>query len=362
MNAYKKLIGKNKNGEVSFPGTKPVTFKKEHIENVTLQEYCISPKFDGQRRLLFIDNDGVSYFVDQNNTFTNAKIKLCPEYQLSLLDGELITSEKGVTFIAFDMLFVKGQSIERSNYIQRRNNATDCVQLLNQYVKYDSKLIIKLNDLIYSTQSNLASTLSKFLYDRSYNYMNKQIDGLIFTRQDLPYKRYTSRTTYKWKPLRENTIDFVLKNANANEFYNLYVKDNNGDITLWDNNKYNTIYVDKFYKNKMAKVYGKSNKNYSMNNHVIECTHLPEQYDIFKHESDTTPSNTANNQFVNNPQLKVINILPEHPTYEYRYLILEDSKKRTFQSILFEHLNMKKVEIILWASLVQLLVSASPDA
>lgn len=137
MNQYMKIIRGEKDYEYkkinftdrdfskqfSFIGPGSVTLQRENIlkkEGSTavsvLENYTVTEKADGERKLLFIAGDGRIYLIDSrfNVQFTGMKTEEKTTYG-SVLDGELIRFDKEGNpinlYAAFDIYFVNGKNI-----------------------------------------------------------------------------------------------------------------------------------------------------------------------------------------------------------------------------------------------------------
>ena len=148
MNQYMKLIRGEKDYEYkkinftdrdfskqfAFIGPGSVTLQRENIlkkegsmaVNV-LENYTVTEKADGERKLLFIAGDGRIYLIDSrfNVQFTGMKTDEKTTYG-SLLDGELIRFDKEGNplnlYAAFDIYFVGGKNIRDKSFV---SEATD---------------------------------------------------------------------------------------------------------------------------------------------------------------------------------------------------------------------------------------------
>ena len=129
---YKKVNFANR-GEFTrnfaFIGPGSITLQRDNIlpkkegnsiANV-LEEYTVTEKADGERKLLFIGDDGRIYLIDNrfNVQFTGMKTDEKTVYN-SLLDGELISTDKMGNpinlYAAFDLYFVNGKNIREKSF------------------------------------------------------------------------------------------------------------------------------------------------------------------------------------------------------------------------------------------------------
>ena len=86
------------------------------------QDYSVTDKADGDRKMLFVDGEGRIYFIDKNMniTFTGCKTTEKTVF-LSLIDGEHIKYDKQRNFInlyaAFDIYFVGNKNVRSKSFM-----------------------------------------------------------------------------------------------------------------------------------------------------------------------------------------------------------------------------------------------------
>jgi len=226
--------------------------------------YCVTEKADGDRKLLYISNNGKIYLIDTNMNvvFTGSKTNEKTIFN-SLLDGEHIREDKHGKYLnlfaGFDLYYVNGKSVREFPFINylfqdeivegqeegeivskkfRLELLSELIELLkpisiletgstDEVVPKENK---KSNDLIVkckgfnaaSEYGNIFAACSKKLSDINDGLFEYTTDGLIFTPMDLPaggnsvngspgplYKS-TWEKSFKWKPAEFNTIDFLV--------------------------------------------------------------------------------------------------------------------------------------------------------
>jgi mRNA (guanine-N7-)-methyltransferase len=243
---YKKLITpliepKFRDEETILLMPKPITLERTNLLSpeeygvVSIKEnYAVTEKADGERYLLYIDNSGVAYFI--NNTKNVSKVGITVEsLKNSLLDGELIFSssrkdhiDKDV-FALFDIYMLKGQSTIKCPLISDKKNPDtpnryDYMQELNSHMTANNnkRIDIIVKKQLYPTDENTIFDSCSSIISRQNEYPY-HIDGLIFTPKYLPVLSYYSHKplslsknmkwdrVFKWKPPEENTIDFIIK-------------------------------------------------------------------------------------------------------------------------------------------------------
>ena len=240
------------------------------IEDSTIvnirNNYCVTEKADGDRKLLYIANNGKIYLIDTNMNviFTGSKTNEKTIFN-SLLDGEHIREDKYTKYLnmfaGFDIYYVNGKSVREYPFInyslhdeektekdkdeEKPENKKFRLELLSELIdllkpisiletssndEVEQKTNTRSNDLIVkckgfnaaSEYGNIFSACSKKLSDINDGLFEYTTDGLIFTPMDLPaggntingapgplYKS-TWEKSFKWKPVEFNTIDFLV--------------------------------------------------------------------------------------------------------------------------------------------------------
>lgn len=217
---------------------KPVTLEKINILNPDdygivsiLSEYTVTEKADGERLLMFIDDQGKVYLINNTYRVIDTGISSTKELYNTLIDGEYIAcnnrkdnANKGL-YAAFDIYYYGGDKITNLPLI-------DNDQKVNTRYKYLLKTASQLKQNEYSMDyivkehlfnSDILKDCDKILSgNKVYPY---DIDGLIFTPAKLAlYSYYTNKVmpitdnvkwdrVFKWKPPEQNTIDFLAKQA-----------------------------------------------------------------------------------------------------------------------------------------------------
>lgn len=244
-----------------FIGPNSFTLQVEHIvessDNMNISnirnDYTVTDKADGDRKLLFITNDGELYLIDTNMNimFTGSKTK---EQKLfnSLLDGEYITKNKNGNnihlFMAFDIYYINKETVRQYMFYPKENDVTNKYRLkmLWQYVDllkleptvkqtnidncqhiYNFQVKVKEfkkpneNQTIFMACNQILSNTMDAVYE--YN-----TDGLIFTPaykavgavnendKPGPLHKFGWECSFKWKPPEFNTIDFLVTTKKDN--------------------------------------------------------------------------------------------------------------------------------------------------
>lgn len=209
--------------------------------------YTVTEKADGERKLLYIADDGKIYLIDTNMQviFTGAKTTeqtICN----SLIDGEHIKYNKKGEYIhlyaAFDVYYIQGKSVREYGFIPENETDPETkyrLPLLNKLVNLINPVMAINSNKSESSVSNLLRVQCKIfesdnetntifdgcskilsnVRDELYEY---NTDGLIFTPSYFPaggdsktsspgpLNKSTWEHSFKWKPVKYNTIDFLV--------------------------------------------------------------------------------------------------------------------------------------------------------
>jgi hypothetical protein len=247
-----KLVPKN------FIGPSSYTLQLQNIvpvnENCTIpnvrNNYTVTDKADGARKLLFVSPTGRIYLIDTNMRvqFTGAQ---CGNDKLfnSLLDGEHILHDKTGRFInlfaAFDLYYLAGKDVRALHFVPPSAEAPVTKFRLPLLVELMTELKarsivrgvatcpirIECKKFKYTGQDQsifqCCATLMSQIDSNAFEYTT---DGMIFTPANAPVggeaggeaagpkTKITWPMSFKWKPTEANTIDFlatVVKDTNG---------------------------------------------------------------------------------------------------------------------------------------------------
>ena len=227
-----------------FIGYSSVTLKLLNIQenefgdDVNIRhKYTVTEKADGSRKLLYIDGKGTIYTIDTqlNVQYTGMHTKVEGVYN-TVLDGEHIKYDKSGKFInlfaAFDV-YVLNKIDKRSEIFVGTNKEGKRIGRLHLLEKIVASLklyagvnvrenaFVVESKRFYSYEEGSIFNNCAFIMQRQKdNLYPYEIDGLIFTPADKPIpianKRITWNASFKWKPPKFNTIDFLIKYAKNN--------------------------------------------------------------------------------------------------------------------------------------------------
>lgn len=163
--------------------------------------FSVGEKIDGTRKFLYFDAYGNLYELAQFfETISEIKSPNQKIYK-TLIDTEKV----GDKYYCFDILISNGKNLKENTFLERR------VELEKVIEKIDNKGF-SLKEFITAMTRDEILKASKEMYEKEKDY---EKDGLIFTYNHGNYRE----ASYKWKPLRELTIDFLLINSEEPKLY-----------------------------------------------------------------------------------------------------------------------------------------------
>ena len=229
-----------------------------HTPNIR-KNYTVTEKADGDRKLLFIANNGKMYFINTNMVveFTGA-VSLNKLLFNTIIDGEHIKVNKKGDFIniyaAFDLYYLNNVDTRSHAFAPTDDDEVDSKKkfrllMLSNVIK-DVQAISIMSKKSVNQKSPVTFVTKRFYQDKksqsifegcaailqnvkdgNYDY---ETDGLIFTPSDMgvgsnkigvvkdPLKT-TWEHSFKWKPAEFNTIDFLVttkKGSDGNDEIN----------------------------------------------------------------------------------------------------------------------------------------------
>jgi hypothetical protein len=265
------LWGKNYNDRMritpkNYVGPSSYTLERKNIYPLNpdstvpniRENYTVTDKADGERKLLFIAPNGKIYLINTNmNVQFTGTVAKNVELWNSLIDGEHILFDKRKNFInlyaAFDIYYIKGEDVRARAFVPLKSDDVETnfrlplLQIVINKLNVVSVVDPKLPAPLKVTYKNFQlGTETKSIFQCCAAIMKKDADGifeyatdgLIFTPASYgvganklgeavskPFKK-TWKYSFKWKPAEFNTIDFLVtlkKNENGTDFIgNLY--------------------------------------------------------------------------------------------------------------------------------------------
>ena len=228
----------------NFIGYSTVTLKLLNVQENSFGEdinirkkYTVTEKADGVRKLLYIDGKGAMYMIDTQIRiqYTGMHTKTKDIFN-SVLDGEFIKYDKKgkniQLFAAFDIYVLnkidkRGESFITTNEDGKKMGRLPLlekvIKSLNMQpgpaVRKDA-FMVECKRFYTDEMSDIFSGCSSILQRDNDGLFPYTIDGLIFTPADKPIpvfnKRFTWEASFKWKPPKYNTIDFLVRTVKKN--------------------------------------------------------------------------------------------------------------------------------------------------
>jgi hypothetical protein len=243
LSQYAAMAGSNK-----FIGPKPITLELVHLAcdssglPCVTQDYTVTDKADGERRLLFVADDKRVFTINDRMVVRDTG-RVSRTFQRCLLDGEHLPER----FLIFDAMFFNGKDVrdqplkvlsssssgEQEGKKPPRKRAhggggdvpadrlsaarTVVSDLDPEDADYYS---IGVKEFMEARSSrSMAEACRHILLKKTTGRLKYDIDGLIFTPASLPMPKSGMRwnETLKWKPPEQNTIDFQVRLHRSDE-------------------------------------------------------------------------------------------------------------------------------------------------
>jgi predicted NAD-dependent protein-ADP-ribosyltransferase YbiA (DUF1768 family) len=241
LQGYKELVGASEEvGRRGFRGVQPITLERQHIQKFSYNPkignirkgYNVTDKADGLRVMGYCDSKGELFMLDMGlNVYrTGLKKQDCAN---TLVDGEWVTQNKDGEAIQMLMLFdiyigFDGKNVDSLPFYEAVGEVPSRYNELRRWTsvwRMGDGPIALVKGL--TPQNQLKVMEKKFLFakedeteifakcaqmlERDVNY---HTDGLILTENKAPLPdkfgvRFNKQ--FKWKPAKDNTIDFLVK-------------------------------------------------------------------------------------------------------------------------------------------------------
>ncbi len=229
--------------------------KDESSSDINIQDgFCVTDKADGERKLLFINDDYKLYLINTNMQvqYTGIRLNKDSTFANTLFDGEHILYDKDNNYInlyaAFDIYFLRNKDYREFPFIRRKKSDVEDKgkviarykildillnneRSISKFFNYESKnkyyhMKLHLKDF----KEGISNVSGKSIFDACKFIIEKQelgnfpynTDGLIFTSShlgvgltptdsELKNHIHTWDHSFKWKPPEYNTIDFLVE-------------------------------------------------------------------------------------------------------------------------------------------------------
>lgn len=305
-----ELLGRS---STNFPGAQPVSFARQHLQELKSKDYYLCEKSDGIRCLLYCtqdENQGeIHYLIDRKNNYyfvpgLHLPLPGDPElvafHTRTILDGELVNDRledgrRELRFLVFDCMVLDGKNLIGRIYDSRIGYFKE-----HMWEPYQ-KLYFKRNPQARQSQPFILQWKRmergyaiEVLFHQLENLAHGN-DGLVFTCKDTPYTCGTDEHIFKWKPANENSIDFRLC---LGQFPTMKGEDGQEDVEDYD--AMPTFDLEVHHNNReyrsFAPLYLTEDEWESMKSldeqldgRIIECFKDEEGRWRYKRESDGTP-------------------------------------------------------------------------
>lgn len=209
-----------------FPGSNPVSIDRKSLHKLHATPHVVGVKSDGIRYALCLTirpgsaDQPVALMVDRAGNMFEVDAYATEDHFLrgTILEGELVwhqPDEKSLTFLAFDAVAYKGDSLIHKPFEERLAIVQKCTALSSEIVKdpEDIEQRVAETDCIALMQYEPPVSMEPKRFVSLCHAPNvwaergaHRIDGLIVHRLDAPYvfgKAFDA--IYKWKP--HHTID-----------------------------------------------------------------------------------------------------------------------------------------------------------
>lgn len=212
-----------------FPGSQPVSFARNNIQDLENTDYLACEKSDGLRVLMlvlinqdtgeegtFLINRENDYYMVPGFHFPRSPRNFDSSHNGTILDGELVystnpqTGIREVRYLIFDCLAMDMVSVMHKNLYKRLYHAQHefhrpYIELRRAFPEACARFPFKI-DFKNMTQPFKIDKIFKEMKNLTY-----KSDGLVLTCCDSPYSPGTDPTLLKWKPAEDNTIDFKIQ-------------------------------------------------------------------------------------------------------------------------------------------------------
>uniref|UniRef100_A0A6C0LCJ4 mRNA (guanine-N(7))-methyltransferase n=1 Tax=viral metagenome TaxID=1070528 RepID=A0A6C0LCJ4_9ZZZZ len=289
--SYMRLIHGKEPEKPAFPndfiGPSSYTLQIENIvpinENANIpnirKSYTVTDKADGDRALLFISEKGKLYLLNTNMKviFTGVQTKT-KEIFNTLIDGELIYHNKSGRFInlfaAFDVYFIDKLDVRSYGFSSDKSTKFRLPLLKNIIRKLRPESVVPgaISPMRFECKQFYPTILTddifsacKFIIQKEKDGLfDYEIDGLIFTPALMgvgadeigkagPLYKTTWEYSFKWKPPKYNTIDFLVtteKGPNGTDKVTPIFQSGTNTSSVVQLNEYKTVVLLVGFNNK----------------------------------------------------------------------------------------------------------------
>lgn len=186
------------------------TYIKDILPNI--ENFYASVKIDGDRCIMIIDKTTVNIVSGRLNVATLSTIATKNITSTTIFDGEILydnpkdkDNSKYKLYI-FDVMVWNGKNLTNDQFHKRLAYIPKAIELFKGNVE---KISVESQEFVKLSQKQFGKELAT-LYKKKQSYPE---DGIIFTPSEEKETKgnYIRMKIYKWKPLDENSIDFLMK-------------------------------------------------------------------------------------------------------------------------------------------------------
>lgn len=223
------------NPKSMFIGPQPVSMQlynllpPEHSRYSVQVNYTVTHKADGERNLIYVDNNGAVYFLNNRMGVKATKLN-CTSCKNSVFDAEVIVHNGIKRALVFDAYYFDGELI--ANLQLENADSKTAAESRMSYVRKFVKAAHLSNDPrhlitdkkfeVIGNKGDWAKKCAKLLDEKEAGRVDFNTDGLIFTPllhavgaaepgKPSDFNTRTWKHVLKWKPPHDNTIDFLVK-------------------------------------------------------------------------------------------------------------------------------------------------------
>ena len=194
------------------PGPQPISLTRAHFSTIRTNQYLVAEKSDGIRCLLVIGKLGktpYAAFVDRTMKMYQLQIRAPADYfRGTLLDGEVIHHGGELTFVAFDVVCIRGKPLQNLNFLQRYEICHKLDISFRPHTMHPKINMLFKPFFQWATHfGSLTRTPSKL-----------PADGYILMPVDGPPVPFTQTNLFKWKPVP--TVDLVMGGDGKLQWFN----------------------------------------------------------------------------------------------------------------------------------------------
>ena len=275
MQRVNKLWGLSRSFD-RFPGCQPVSIERRHFPILQKQQYVICDKTDGERFLCYIDTvkgEKVCTLINRKSEFEYIKLRPPRDcFKGTIMDGEVVEEDGKKIFLVFDVVAWAGKTVTSLSLPERIKFAMDNHR---KFIRSPGDTI-RIRPKVFSHMKDAQLFKKQFIPTLKYG-----TDGYILTPVLDHVQTGTHKTMFKWKPLIENTIDFLVKPTTWKKegVYDMFIQEKGELIFQTHLNKQDLEehWVDVIDSNQDV---------------ILECKYENGKWLPFRHRSDKTYPNS----------------------------------------------------------------------